>query len=56
MSDFAEALKPSPEEAVLRWLTQQNRHVVVTPAITEAGILYEVELLPSRAAERTITD
>lgn len=42
----SEALKPSPEEAVLRWLAEQNREVVFTTAITQAEILYGVELLP----------
>jgi toxin FitB len=43
----SEALKPSPDEAVLRWLAEQNREVVFTTAITQAEILYGVELLPS---------
>lgn len=44
---LSEALKPSPEEAVLRWLAEQNREAVFTTAITQAEILYGVELLPS---------
>ncbi len=44
---LSEALKPSPDEAVLRWLAEQNRDAVFTTAITQAEILYGVELLPS---------
>ena len=44
---LSEALKPSPDETVLRWLAQQNREVVFTTAITQAEILYGVQLLPS---------
>lgn len=44
---LSEALKPSPEEAVLRWLAEQNREVVFTTAITQAEILYGVEMLPA---------
>ncbi len=44
---LSEALKPSPEEAVLHWLAEQNREKVFTTAITQAEILYGVEMLPS---------
>jgi toxin FitB len=44
---LSEALKPSPEEAVLHWLAEQNREVVFTTAITQAEILYGVEMLPA---------
>jgi len=61
---LSEALKPSPGEVVLRWLAEQNRHAVFTTAITQAEILYGVEMLPpgkrrSRlhaAVERMFTD
>ena len=43
----SEALKPVPSEAVLQWLAQQSRDVVFTTAITQAEILYGVEMLPS---------
>ena len=43
---LSEALKPSPDEAVLRWLAGQNREAVFTTAITQAKILYGVQLLP----------
>lgn len=44
---LSEALKPSPDDAVLRWLAAQNRESVFTTAVTQAEILYGVELLPS---------
>jgi len=61
---LSEALKPSPDEVVLRWLAEQNRDAVFTTAITQAEILYGVEMLPpgkrrSRlhaAVERMFTD
>jgi predicted nucleic acid-binding protein len=42
---LSEALKPSPDERVLRWLSAQDRDLVYTTAITQAEILYGVELL-----------
>jgi len=44
---LSEVLKPSPEEAVLHWLAEQNREIVFTTAITQAEIMYGVEMLPS---------
>lgn len=44
---LSEALKPRPNEAVLRWLAAQSRERVFTTAITQAEILYGVELLPT---------
>ena len=44
---LSEALKPSPEDGVLRWLAQQNREAVFTTAITQAEVLYGIELLPA---------
>jgi len=39
--------KPSPDKTVLRWLAGQNRAAVFTTAITQAEILYGIEMLPS---------
>jgi hypothetical protein len=44
---LSEALRPSPEEAVLRWLAEQKREAVFTTAITQAEILYGVQMLPA---------
>ena len=44
---LSEALRPSPEEAVLRWLAEQKREVVFTTAITQAEILYDIQMLPA---------
>jgi toxin FitB len=43
---LSEALKPSPSGAVLRWLTAQESEVVFTTAITQAEVLYGIEMLP----------
>jgi predicted nucleic acid-binding protein len=45
---LSEALKPSPGQAVVRWLARQDRELVYTTAITQAEILYGVETLPDR--------
>lgn len=44
---LSEALRPAPAEAVLRWLARQDREAVFTTAITQAEILYGIELLPA---------
>ncbi len=44
---LSEALKPSPDRGVLRWLSEQDPDVVFTTAITQAEILYGVEMLPA---------
>jgi predicted nucleic acid-binding protein len=44
---LSEALKPSPNETVLGWLAAQNRDIVFTTAVTQAEILYGVEVLPA---------
>jgi predicted nucleic acid-binding protein len=43
---LSEALKPLPEEAVLKWLAKQDRDLIFTTAITQAEILYGLEVLP----------
>jgi predicted nucleic acid-binding protein len=44
---ISEALRPVPSPAVLRWLAAQDAATVYTSAITEAEILYGIEILPS---------
>ena len=43
---LSEALKPDPSEAVLRWLGAQEAAAVYITTITQAEMLYGVELLP----------
>lgn len=43
---LSEALKPSPSDLVLSWLAAQDPSVVFTTAITQAELLYGVEVLP----------
>jgi len=42
---LSEALRPSPNESVLRWLAAQESEAVFTTTITQAEILYRVEVL-----------
>jgi len=44
---LSEAIKPAPSDAVLRWLAAQAPHEVFATSITQAEILYGVELLPA---------
>ncbi|HCC58430.1 MAG TPA: VapC toxin family PIN domain ribonuclease [Solibacterales bacterium] len=43
---LSEALKPSPAPAVMDWLAAQEQPAVFITAITQAEVLYGVELLP----------
>ena len=44
---LSEALKQSPSEIVLDWLAAQDPREVFITAITQAELLYRVELLPA---------
>ena len=44
---LSEALKPSPSEIVLRWLAAQEPSAVFITTITQAEVLYGIELLPT---------
>jgi len=44
---LSEALRPSPSSVVLRWLAAQEREAVFITTITQAEILYGVEMLPA---------
>lgn len=44
---LSEALRPLPSNAVLRWLAAQDSMEVFTTAITQAEVLYGVEILPA---------
>ncbi len=44
---LSEALKPSPDQTVLRWLAEQDGLSVYITAITQAEILYGIEMLPA---------
>lgn len=43
---LSEALKPLPSGLVLRWLAAQESGAVFTTAITQAEVLYGIEMLP----------
>ena len=44
---LSETFRPSPAETVLRWLSAQKPSAVYISAITQAEILYGVEVLPA---------
>lgn len=44
---LSETLKPKPSEAILRWLDLQEPVTTFTTAITQAEVLYSIELLPA---------
>ena len=44
---LSEVLKPAPSEIVLRWLAEQDPPTVFTTTITQAEVLYGIELLPA---------
>jgi hypothetical protein len=44
---LSEALRPSPSDGVLRWLAAQEPLEVFITAITQAEVLYGVEVLPA---------
>jgi toxin FitB len=44
---LSESLRPAPAESVLRWLAGQDPLAIFTTAITQAELLYGVELLPA---------
>jgi predicted nucleic acid-binding protein len=44
---LSETFKPSPSKAVLRWLATQEPLEVFTTTITQAELLYGIELLPA---------
>ena len=43
----SEALRPSPAKQVLRWLAAQGPLAVFTTTITQAEVLYGIEVLPT---------
>ena len=44
---LSEVLRPSPDERVLRWLASQEPFATFVTAITQAEMLYGVEVLPA---------
>ena len=44
---LSEALRPAPSGAVMHWLGAQDRFAVFLTAITQAELLYGIELLPT---------
>ncbi len=44
---LSEALSPAPSDAVMDWLGAQDRLAVFITAITQAELLYGIEMLPA---------
>jgi predicted nucleic acid-binding protein len=53
---LSEGIKPSPAEAVLRWLAAQERLSVWTTTVTLAEMLYGVEMLPAGKRQTSLAD
>lgn len=53
---LSEGLRPSPAEAVLRWLAAQDPHVVWTTTVTLAEVLYGIEALPAGKRRAGLAD
>jgi predicted nucleic acid-binding protein len=61
---LSEALSPTPSETVMAWLGAQDRLTIFITAITQAELLYGIEILPagkrrnflSTAVKRIFTD
>jgi hypothetical protein len=52
---LSEALKPAPSEVVLRWLASQEPLNVFITAITQAEILYGIEVLPAGKRKQSLS-
>jgi len=44
---LSEVLKPAPSEGVVRWLAAQETSEVYITAVTQAEVLYGIEVLPA---------
>jgi toxin FitB len=44
---LSEALRPAPAKRILNWLSAQDRSITFITVITQAEILYGLELLPA---------
>jgi len=44
---LSEALSPAPSRTTMAWLAAQDRGAVFTTAITQAEVLYGIEILPA---------
>ncbi len=51
---MSEIVKPLPEPSVVEWFSRQTPRDVYITAITQAGILYGVELLPKGRRRNTL--
>lgn len=52
---LSEALKPEPSDRMMRWLAAQDPFGLYTTAITQAELLYGVELLPPGRRRASLT-
>jgi predicted nucleic acid-binding protein len=52
----SEALRPSPAEQVIRWLDAQEPRVFWTTTVTQAEVLYGIELLPHGKRRTNLAD
>ena len=52
----SEIMKPAPSEKVVHWLASQESSSVFTTVITQAEILYGIEVLPPGRRRRRLSD
>lgn len=53
---LSEAIRPSPSKVVLRWLAEQEPLEVFITAITQAEVLYGLEILPASKRRARLYD
>lgn len=51
---LSEALRPTPSEKVLSWISSEPVDALFTTTITEAELLYGIALLPEGRRQRTL--
>ncbi len=52
----SEIMKPAPSEKVVHWLASQESSSVFTTVITQAEILYGIEVLPAGRRRQSLPD
>ncbi|HEX5755108.1 MAG TPA: type II toxin-antitoxin system VapC family toxin [Arenimonas sp.] len=52
---LSEALRPTPDEQAVTWLGEQPRSTLFTTSLTQAELLYGIELLPPSARRSALS-
>jgi toxin FitB len=51
---LSEAMKPSPDPALVRWMMREHGRVLFTTAVSEAEIIYGIAILPEGRRKRAL--